>query len=140
MDPITTAIVMAITLGVVSGTSKVSEQAIVDSYNALKNLIKNKFGTKSEIINAVESLETKPNSSARKELLKEEVMETKANDDKELVALASEIIKSLETNFDTKVIQQAIGNNIAIAIGNNIAIANDHSSAKVDVRTQEHKK
>lgn len=132
MDPITTAIVMAITLGVVSGTSKVSEQAIVDSYNALKNLIKNKFGTKSEIINAVESLETKPNSSARKELLKEEVMETKANDDKELVALASEIIKSLETNFDTKVIQQAIGNNIAIA--------NDHSSAKVDVRTQEHKK
>jgi len=51
MDPISLAIVTALAAGVAAGGSKVAEQAIVDGYNALKLLIRSKFGGGSELRN-----------------------------------------------------------------------------------------
>ncbi|MEH2244222.1 hypothetical protein [Nostoc sp.] len=103
MDPITTVIVAAVnTLG---------KGVIEDGYNALKNAFKKKFGEKSDLINAVDGLEKKPDSEGRKATLQEEVEIAKVNDDPEILQLAQylldkikeqpggqEIIKQTQTN------------------------------------------
>ncbi|MEH2405796.1 hypothetical protein [Nostoc sp.] len=103
MDPITTVIVAAVnTLG---------KGVIEDGYNALKNAFKKKLGEKSDLINAVDGLEKKPDSEGRKATLQEEVEIAKVNDDPEILQLAQylldkikeqpggqEIIKQTQTN------------------------------------------
>ncbi len=74
MDPITTAIVAAL-------VSDLSKTAIKNSYNALKNALKKKFGSESDLIEAVNGLEKKPDSKGRKATLQEEVEIAKVNDD-----------------------------------------------------------
>ena len=64
MDPITTAILAAIAVGVLSAATKVGEKVVVDSYNKLKELIKEKFGSESAVIKAVKELETNPKSTS----------------------------------------------------------------------------
>ena len=85
MDPIATAIIVAISAGAISGVSKVADQAIVDAYGKLKELLGKKFGAKSKIVKAVEDLEANPKSEARKAVMKEEVTTAKADQDKELL-------------------------------------------------------
>ena len=89
MDPITLAIVGAL--------AKVGEEAIKDTYNALKAAIKAKFGPKSEIVQAVDSLEKKPNSPSRKETLHEEVVNVQADKDPKLLKVANEILVKLNS-------------------------------------------
>lgn len=84
MDPITTAIAGA-----------VGKTAVVDAYNGLKNIIKKKFG-KSDLSDAIEKLEAKPDSKSRLEVLQEEVETAKANQDSEILQLAQELIKLLQ--------------------------------------------
>ncbi len=81
MDPITVSIVAALAAGVTEGATRVAQQAIVDAYGVLKDALKKKFGDRSEVVKSVESLEAKPASNARKELLAEEVAAAKADQD-----------------------------------------------------------
>ena len=64
MDPITTAIIAAL--------ANLSKDAIKDGYNALKNTLKKKFGSESDLVDAVDKLEKKPDSEGRKAILQEE--------------------------------------------------------------------
>ena len=103
MDPITTAIVAAI--------AAVSSSAIKDSYSALKALLKKKFGEKSDLVEAVNKLEAKPQSEARKATVQEEVEAVKANDDPEIVQLAQSLLEKLkEYPEGQQVINQTISN------------------------------
>jgi len=86
MDQITTAIV--------AGLGKLAEPAIKDAYNGLKTLIINRFGEKSNVVEAVEKLEQKPDSTGRRETLKEELSDANANHD-EGIAKAAEILLQL---------------------------------------------
>ena len=88
MDVITTAIIAAL--------AAVSTDAIKDSYNALKSALKKKFGSESEVVDAVEGLEKKPDSKGRQATLQEEIENAKVNDDIEIVKLAQELLKQLE--------------------------------------------
>ena len=88
VDPITTAIVAAI--------AAVGSSAIKDSYSALKALLKNKFGEKSDLVEAVNKLEEKPQSEARKATVQEEVEAAKASDDPEVVQLAQSLLEKLK--------------------------------------------
>ena len=88
MDPITTAIVAAI--------AAVSSSAIKDGYSALKALLKKKFGERSDLVEAVNKLEAKPQSEARKATVQEEVEASKANDDPEIVQLAQSLLEKLK--------------------------------------------
>lgn len=97
MDPITTAIVAAAVAGVTSGTSSVAQTAIVDTYSVLKATLRRKFGSDSELHAAVERLESNPDSSARQDLVKEEVEATNANNDSELLQLAQNLIEALQS-------------------------------------------
>ena len=89
MDPITTAIIAAL-----AGLSK---DVIQDSYNALKAALKKKFGAESDVAEAVEKLEKKPDSDGRKAMLQEEIELVKANDDPEIVQLAQALLKQMES-------------------------------------------
>lgn len=89
MDPITLAIVGAL--------AKVGEEAVKDAYHALKAAIKSKYGARSEITKAVDSLEKKPTSPSRKDTLHEEVVSARANEDPNLVKMANEILTKINS-------------------------------------------
>jgi predicted house-cleaning noncanonical NTP pyrophosphatase (MazG superfamily) len=127
MDTIASAIISALLLGIISGTLQVGHQIIVDSYENLKNFIKNKFGEQSEIFGAIESLEKKPDSVGRQQILQEEIETVKADKDPEIMSAAVELLKQLQ-NLDTT------SKNNQIAIGSNIAQSNSNSKATVSVR------
>jgi len=128
MDPITTAIVAAIAAGV----SKVGEQAVVDAYTKLKDLLKKKFGAKSEVVKAVKEVETKPASKARKEVLKEEVAATKADQDPQILKAAQTLLLVIKAKpGGEQIIQTAIGDqNIQIAGDGNIVSVNTPKSKR----------
>ena len=97
MDPITAAIVAALVAGVAAGTTEMGKKVIVDAYEALKDAIKKKFGADSDLAEAVEKLEKKPDSTGRKETLKEEVEAAKAAADPQLQELAQALIEALKS-------------------------------------------
>ena len=104
MDPITTAIVSAL-------ASDLTKAAIKNSYNALKNALKKKFSSESDLIDAVEKLEKKPNSEGRKATLQEEVNNAKIDDDPEILQLAQDLLDQLkEQPGGQQVIAQTISN------------------------------
>jgi flagellar motor component MotA len=87
MDVITTAIIAAL--------AALSKDAIKDSYNALKSALKKKFGSNSDIVDAVEELEKKPDSKGRQTTLQKEIENAKVNDDEEIVQLAQNLLNQL---------------------------------------------
>ncbi len=93
MDPITTAIVAAL--------AALSKDVVKDSYNMLKTALKKKFGSNSDLAEAVEKLEKKPDSEGRKATLKEEVEIAKLNDDAEILRLVSDLQKQLNSEEST---------------------------------------
>lgn len=104
MEPVTTAIVTAV-------TSTLSKEAFQDIYNALKATLKKKFGEKSDLVEAVDKLESQPNREDRKATVQEEVKLAKANDDPELVQLAQELLNKLkEQPGGQQVINQTVSN------------------------------
>ena len=88
MDVITTAIIAAL--------ANLSKDAIKDSYDALKSALKKKFGSDSDVVDAVEGLEKKPDSEGRKGTLQEEIESAKVNDDVEIVQLAQDLLNKLK--------------------------------------------
>ncbi len=92
MDPITTAIIAALSAGAASGLTETSKTAITDAYSRLKDLLTKKFGAKSEVVQAMSQLETKPDSSGRKEMLQEEIAAVQAEQDEELLTAAKHVL------------------------------------------------
>ena len=88
MDPITLAITTAL--------GNLGQAVIKDAYAALKGALQNKFGAKSDIVEAVDKLEQKPDSNARQAVLQEEVETTKAAQDLELIQIAGSLIETLK--------------------------------------------
>lgn len=100
MDPITAAIVAALAAGVAAGATELGKKVIVDVYDALKDALKKKFGADSDLAEAVEKLEKKPDSAGRQETLKEEVEAAKAANDPQLQQLAQTLIEALKSTPD----------------------------------------
>jgi hypothetical protein len=125
MDPLSTAIVAAITAGAATGTTDIAKSTIVDSYGALKALIIKRLGGKSEVVDAIEKLEAKPDSPARRETLAEEVNAAKAGEEPDLLAAAGSLIEMIKAlpNGEQH-IHQARGIGIAQASGGSSATVN----------------
>jgi hypothetical protein len=92
MDPITAAIVAALTAGAVSGLTETGKAAITDAYQALKGLLANKFGAGSQVVLAMDHLEAKPESAGRQGGLTEEIIAVQAERDQEVLAAASHLL------------------------------------------------
>jgi internalin A len=99
MDPITGAIVA----GLVSGAA---EDLAAQAYQTLTAAIKKKHGKDSDLAEAVEKLEQRPESVGWREELETQVQATDAARDPELLALAERLITALE---ETRAGQQALG-------------------------------
>jgi len=88
MDPITTAIVAALSAGALRGLTDASQTAISDAYRRLKALLTKKFGTGSELVRAVNALEAQPQASGRQTVVQEEMVASGAARDEDLLAAA----------------------------------------------------
>lgn len=110
VDPISTAII--------AGLAKLAEPAIKDAYEGLKKMIINKFGAHHELIRAVESLEKRPDSSARKEILQEEIASSKVDADPDLLATAGVLIEKLQQQSGgQEIVHQVVTGNRNIFTG-----------------------
>ena len=104
MDPISTAILAAL--------AKLAEPAIKDAYDGLKAIIKRRFGAHHEVIQAVESLEKKPDSSGRREVLNEEMVSSGAAADAEILAAARFLLENLKKQpGGQQIVQQTVTGN-----------------------------
>ncbi len=129
MDPITAALIAAISAGVMSGLTETSKIAMRDAYLRLKGLLAKKFGNTSDIIHAVEQVESKPDSAGRKATLEEELVAVKAEQDPEILHAAQILLQMFQT-------EPGAGQHIQQATGHSIAQADRGSSATVSIGHQ----
>jgi hypothetical protein len=90
MEPIT-AIVTALALGVAAGLKPAAEQAIKDSYAALKALITRKYAQV-----PLDQLEANPNSKNRRGVVEEDLAAAQANHDPEVLQHAQALLKAIQ--------------------------------------------
>ena len=96
MDPITIAIVAALTAGATGGVTEVAKDAIVDAYQALKSLIGNKFGGKGAVVQSLELLEARPGSVGRQQTFEEEIIDAQVVQDPEIVQAARSLLELVQ--------------------------------------------
>ncbi len=96
MDSITTAIVAALEAGGLGYAVETGQQATIEDYEALKAALSQKFGVDSDLIDAVEKFEKKPESFGRKEVLKEEIAAVRAEQDPALLMAAQTLLNKLD--------------------------------------------
>jgi hypothetical protein len=109
-----------ITTTIIASLAKLSESAISDGYQALKEILKRKFGDQSNIAVAAEKLEQDPQSEAWKAILDEEARKGEVSQDADLrEAVDALLLKLGETGIkvDVKVSDQATAQGI-IGAGN----------------------
>jgi len=111
MDPVTTAIIA----GVVAGFGQTAQNAVADAYGQLKAVLKRKFGDRTDLIGAVNALDAKPESDARRKLVEEEVAASGVLQDADVLDAAQSLLAILDESAEGKTIQQAIGSYIAQA-------------------------
>jgi hypothetical protein len=122
---VTSAIIAAISAGAVAGVADTAKSAIADAYQGLKSLIKTKFGHDSEAAEAIDKLEAKPDSGARKEVLAEELKAVNSANDHELVSAAQALLALIKAQPESeKHIQVAQRTGIAQADRGSIATVN----------------
>jgi hypothetical protein len=87
------AIIAALSTGAVAGATDTAKSAIDDAYQGLKTLIKQKFGHDSDVADAIDMLEAKPDSSARMMLVAEELEAVNSTSDSEVVSAAQSLLE-----------------------------------------------
>ena len=127
MDPITTAIIVAVAAGAAKSAGEVAQKGIVDAYNGLKGLITRKFGADSDVADAVTKVEQNPQSKARQDVLAEEVTKAGTDKDPEITAAADALLEKLGQLPEGRALINQV------ATGDYIALAAEHSTATVTV-------
>ncbi len=96
MDPLTLAIVSAISAGAAAGLAKTGETVVTDAYQALKDLLKRRLGADNKVVEAAVKLEEDPESAGWRESLAKEIGKAGAHGDAELVAAARALLDKIE--------------------------------------------
>lgn len=113
MDTITSAIVAALSAGAMSGLTDTSKMAITDAYQMFKSLLTRKFGASSEVIQAIDHLEAKPDSASLQETLEEKIIAVNAEHDHEVLAAARHLL-TLSYSQQAVVSKFTIQNNASV--------------------------
>lgn len=130
MDPVSAAIIAAVMAGLVTGAGDVGQKVLVEGYKRLKGLLARRFGDRSEVVQAVDGLEARPDSAARRDLVVEEVQRSGAGSDEELLTVARDLLARIQEN-------PGVSSSVQQAIGSYIAQADRQSHAEVNVNTRE---
>ncbi len=114
-------IIAALIAGATAAAKDTAGVAVKDAYNGLKELIKKKFGDKTDLVDAVDKLEKKPDSEARKATVKEEVETAKVDGDPEILKLAQDLLNKLkEQPGGQEIINQTQTNTVSnVTVGGN---------------------
>lgn len=129
MDPVTLAIVAAVTAGITAGAGKVAEKAVLDAYEGLKGLIKKKFGGDSKVPKAIVDLEDDPDFEPYQEGLKQRIEVAKVHKDPEILKAAQVLLDLLQ---DKPAGAQAI-QHVQNVYGDYSAAAGPYGTATVNV-------
>jgi hypothetical protein len=120
MDPITTAIVSAVS----TGLTTIGKQAVMDAYNRLKKIITSKFEKDNQVSKAIAEIEKNPDSKGQQVVLSEKVAAIKADQDAEVLKIAHELIEVLKS---TETGRKAIAKFQIDAKGSLTGIIGDHA-------------
>lgn len=125
MDPITMAIVAALTVGATSGLTEVAKTMITDAYQGLKNVITKKIGDKSHVITSIEGLEAKPQSVGRQQTLNEDIVDAHLPQDQDILHAAQNLLSLIKAEpGGERHVQQVTGNYNAVVQGSGNATVN----------------
>src|SRR5512136_483663 len=89
MDPIS-VVVTALAAGAAAGLKPAAEQAVKDAYAGLKAFIQRKWQQVS-----LGQLEANPTSEARRTVVKEDLAQTDAGNNRELLAMADKVLEAV---------------------------------------------
>ena len=106
MDPVSTAIIAGLAAGVAKGVTDVGQKLMVDAYAALKGALQHKFGLDSDLVEAVEHLEKKPEAEGRQTDVADEIKAAQADQDPDVLAAAEALLDALQKSPAG---QQALG-------------------------------
>jgi hypothetical protein len=124
MDPVSAAIIGAVTAGVMSGVTKVGKKVVVDAYETLKTVLRNKFGSESNLVEAVNHLEKNPDAKARQGGVEEEVQALRADQDQDVLATAQALIEALKSTPEGL---QAMSKFQVDVAGGQVGVIGDHT-------------
>lgn len=91
-DPITTAVVAALP----ALASDVVKSAVKDAYDALRAVIRRRWGEASPVARAVEALESDPSSREHASALQEKIADIKATEDPDVMKALAKLVVSLK--------------------------------------------
>ena len=114
MDPVTTALLSAIS----SSLNNLASEAVKDAYKATKQAIKRKFG----ISKSMDDLEADPSSKQRQTRLAEDLSAKNAAADPELIALAQRLIDAIK---ETEAGRKSLGKFNIEASGAQVGVIGD---------------
>jgi hypothetical protein len=118
MDPVTTFLIVALSLVAKKVTKEVAKKAITDRCEGLKRLLK-KFGIESDVAATADKLQSKTDSNERQKGLSEELSATGAVANAELIRIATVLLEQIDTlPGSAQHMQIAHGMGIAQAAGN----------------------
>lgn len=127
MEPVTFAAIAGFLI--YKSVETTVDETTRDAYEYLKSKLKSKFGEQSEIADAVSRLEHKPNSEARREVLREEAEEAEIDYDSEINTAAKELLDLVNAQpGGTRYTQTATGHDIAQAQDSSTASVERHDS------------
>jgi hypothetical protein len=92
MDPITTLILSAITLGVTSGLRKATERSIVDAYEYLKSVIFTRYSGQKKLLETLENMSTYPEDKSLHISLEQEIIKEGVNKDLPVIDAANAVL------------------------------------------------
>ncbi len=127
MDPITTAIVAAVSAGV----TDVGKKAFTDVYQSLKDLIKSKFGEDNKVSKAIADLEDNRKSKGQQMVLAENMALEKADQDSELIKLSKQLFQALK---ETESGRRAVAKYQIDARDSQIGVVGDNAKVEGGIR------
>lgn len=116
MEPVSTAMIAALGM--------LTEKVVQDAYAGLKSLLVKKFGNESELVATADALEKHPDSTGRRETLKEEIAAAHADSDDEIIAAARALIEAIKSQpgGEQTITQTVTGNHNIFSGSGNVTI------------------
>jgi hypothetical protein len=119
MDPVSLALLTALGAGVTSGLTDATKDALVAGYTTLKDRLLARFGqSHPDLEHAITTVEAKPSSQARQDVLVEELTAARVANDPELVALAHTLLYQLQLTPHGSQVIQHVQNSAVSQFGN----------------------